>query len=116
MISCLSCMLRDDEILPDEQRQTDLDHAWSGKHDYVLRQGLIAAESRELWDSAQAAQLLSEAAALLDLRDGQHVRWDQHHTIDLRSNLAAQVFFLPRNVNQVPKCERFGIGNNSTFT
>lgn len=26
MISCLSCMLRDDEILPDEQRQTDLDH------------------------------------------------------------------------------------------
>jgi len=27
MVSCLSCMLGDDETLPDEQRQTDLDHA-----------------------------------------------------------------------------------------
>ena len=46
MISCLSCMLVDDEKPTDEQRQTDLDHAWSGKHDYVLRQGFLSSEPR----------------------------------------------------------------------
>ena len=57
LISCLSCMLPDDEPTANEQRQTNLGDSRCGGDDHAHGQGQRPSEPGQHGDGAQAAPL-----------------------------------------------------------